>query len=64
VKYVALCDDEPHLFFKRLDVIKCKKVVFIDSVILSRGVEENFVAAIRSDQLAPLRLLCGKIIML
>jgi hypothetical protein len=37
-------------------------VIFFDGVVLSLGVDENFVAAARPDQPAPLYLLTGNII--
>jgi hypothetical protein len=41
--------------FERHDIVKDKEVIFFDSIILSFRVRENFVAAARSDQFAPLR---------
>ena len=43
-----------YLFFKRLDIVKDKEVIFFEGVILSLRVNENFIAAVRSHQLAPL----------
>jgi hypothetical protein len=47
-----------HLFIKRLDIVKHKNVINFDSIILSLSVVENLVAALGSDQFAPLHYIC------